>query len=107
MNAIRDEAGRQFVACEEALHHVVMSRKQLRDGVSKMRGQRRAGANGRIDFGLGSVRMPERNDDTALRDLVNERGAVWPFGSEREEPDVSARRILQSLKCCDVGCALH
>ncbi len=68
MNPVGNEAGGEFVAGEEALDDVVMTRQFERTAVAEVRAKTGASANSRVDLGLARIRVAKRDVHALLCD---------------------------------------
>ena len=68
VNSVGNEAGGEFVAGEEALDDVVMTRQFERTAVAEVRAKTGASANSRVDLGLARIRVAKRDVHALLCD---------------------------------------
>src|SRR5690625_1945452 len=103
VDSVGNEAGDQLVACEQTLNDIVVTVHFARTAIAEMRAHLRAGCDRAVDFLLARIGMTERNDCAFFRNLRCKCVASIPFGSERDDADISAGGILQALKFGQIG----
>lgn len=103
MDAVRNEAGRQFIAREQSLNDVVVPMKHLRRSIPEMSAQRRARGDGRIDFPIRCIRVSERNHGAQANCFRNELRAPRPLRSDCDHANPPTRSLIHSPKCPHIG----
>lgn len=95
VQAIRNEAGNQFIAGEQPLDDVVVAVQVEWHGVADVRGERGTGCNGRVDGLFGGVGVAEGDTDAVVGGGFYDRQTALHFGGEGDQFQMASSRISE------------